>query len=78
MGGQIFVLDPAVDRLLDDPEVFRDLVDRDPGFGHQAFLPSKRERQVFGDYRQECSRGILPSMRWVVKSCLQPGIIGKS
>jgi hypothetical protein len=41
MGGQIFVLDPTVDRVLGDPEVFGHLVHRDPGFGHQAFLPSK-------------------------------------
>jgi hypothetical protein len=41
MGGQIFVLDPTVDRLLGNAEVFSYLVDRDPGFGHQAFLPSK-------------------------------------
>jgi hypothetical protein len=42
MGGQIFVLDPTVDRVLGNPEVFGHLVDRDPGFGHQVFLPIKR------------------------------------
>jgi hypothetical protein len=41
MGGQSFVLDPTVDRVLGNPEVFGHLVDRDPGFGHQAFLPIK-------------------------------------
>lgn len=39
MSGQAFVLNPAVDRVLGDPEVFGHLVHRDPGFGHQAFLP---------------------------------------
>src|ERR1051325_8699571 len=39
MGGQVLVLDPTVDRVLSDPEVFGDLVDGDPGFSHQSFLP---------------------------------------
>ena len=45
-GGQVFVLDPAIDRVLGNAEMFGHLVDRDPGFGHQAFLPSKEERHA--------------------------------
>ena len=55
MGGQALVLDPAVDRVLRDPEVFGDFVDGDPGFGHEGSLfrtseafPSSANRYGFG------------------------------
>ena len=49
MSGQAFVLNPAVDRVLGDPEVFGDLADGDPGFSHQSFLPVMSYRPPSGD-----------------------------
>ena len=50
MGGQVFVLNPAVDRVLGDTEVFGDLVDGDPGFSHPSFLPVTEYRPPSGDH----------------------------
>src|SRR5216683_6563662 len=78
MGGQALVLDPAVDRVLSDPEVFGDIVDGDPGFGHQSFLPITLYWPPSGNNRYDCSRKILPALSRVVNSSLRSAIEGES
>lgn len=56
MGGQVSVLDPAIDRVFGNPEVFGHLVDRDPGFGYQAFLPRKPEQRSSNNNGFSCHR----------------------
>jgi hypothetical protein len=78
MGGQILVLDPAVDRVLGDPEVFGDFVDGDPGFGHQSFLPITQYWPPSGNNRYDCSRKILPTLNRVVNSSVRSVTQGES
>src|SRR2546427_12490105 len=77
MGGQVFMLDPTIDRVLSDSEVFGNLVDGDPGFSHQSFFQSRSIGLPLATM-DSVARKILPTTGVVVNSGLRPAIAEQS